>query len=175
MNNPIMYLDPSGHMSEWLKDIFDIGLSVVFVAISIAVGIASSNTSTIYKGITNGIATFGTLSNLTNTIYYDFISNDESDLTSSSYRNGYINRWDRLDYVNQQTEQERFYTITWMYFSEYNLHMYGWYLTGWAHEKNIPLISCIAERTYSAEITIGKWDSRWYVKVGIVILGLLGL
>ena len=175
MNNPIMYLDPSGHMPEWLKDIIDIGLSVLFVAISIAVGIASSNTSTIYKGITNGIATFGTLSNLTNTIYYDFISNDESDLTSSSYRNGYINRWDRLDYVKQQTEQDKFNTITWMYFSEYNLHMYGWYLIGWAHEKNIPLISYIAERTYSAEITIGKWDSRWYVKVGIVILGLLGL
>ena len=175
MNNPIMYSDPSGHMPEWLKDIIDIGLSVVFVAISIAVGIASSNTSTIYKGITNGIATFGTLSNLTNTIYYDFISNDESDLTSSSYRNGYINRWDRLDYVNQQTEQDKFNTTAWMYFSEYNLHMYGWYLTGWAHEKNIPLISYIAERTYSAEITIGKWDSRWYVKVGIVILGLLGL
>ena len=169
MNNPIMYLDPSGHMPELLKDIIDIGLSVVFVAISIAVGIASSNTSTIYKGITNGIATFGTLSNLTYTIYYDFLSNDESDLTSISYRNGYINRWDRLDYVKRQTEQERFYTITWMYFSEYNLHMYGWYLTSWAYKKNVPLIPDLAKSTFKADITIGKWDSRWYVNVGIVI------
>ena len=169
MNNPIMYLDPSGHMPELLKDIIDIGLSVVFVAISIAVGIASSNTSTIYKGITNGIATFGTLSNLTYTIYYDFLSNDESDLTSISYRNGYINRWERLDYVKEQAGQDKFNTTAWMYFSEYNLHMYGWYLTSWAYKKNVPLIPDLAKSTFKADITIGKWDSRWYVNVGIVI------
>ena len=49
------------------------------------------------------------------------------------------------------------------------------YMTGWAHKKNIPLISGLAERTKSAEIDVGKWDSRWFVNVGIVILGLLGL
>ena len=175
MNNPIMYADPSGHMSEWLKNVLDIGLYIASAAISIAVGIAVSNVATPAAGIVEGIAVFGALNNLTNTIYYNFISDGESDLTSSSYRNGYINRWDRLDYVKQQTSQEKFNAISWMYFSEYNLHMYGWYLTGWAHENNIPLISDIAERTYSAEINVGKWDSRWYVNIGIVILGLLGL
>ena len=127
---------------------------------------------------TAGIATFSALNNAANAIYYNCISdglNDEG-VTSSSYtENGYINRWDRLDYVKQQTDQDVFNTTAWMYFSEYNLHMYGWYLTGWAHEKNVPLISDIAEKTYSAEINVGKWDSRWYVNIGIVILGLLGL
>ena len=174
-NNPVMYSDGSGHMPEWLKIVLDIGLYIVSAAISIAVGIAVSKVATPAAGIVAGIAVFGALNNLTNTIYYNFISDGESDLTSSSYRNGYINRWDRLDYVKQQTGQEKFNAISWMYFSEYNLHMYGWYLTGWAHENNIPLISDIAERTYAAEINVGKWDSRWYVNIGIVIIGLLGL
>ena len=170
-----MYADPSGHMPEWLRDVFDIGLYIVSTAIAVATGIAASVVAGPVGGIAAGVATYGALNNLTNSIYYSYISDGSSDLTSNSYRDGYVNRWDRLDYVKQQTGQDKFNAISLMYFSEYNLHMYGWYLTGWAHEKNIPLISGMAESTYLAEITVGKWDSRWYVNIGIVILGLLGL
>ena len=175
MNNPIMYADPSGHMPEWVRDVLDIGLYIVSAAIAVGVGIVVSVVAGPVGGIAAGVVTFGALNNLTNAIYYNYISDGKSELTSSSYRDGYVNRWDRLYYVKQQTGQDLFNTTAWMYFSEYNLHMYGWYMTGWAHEKNIPLISGLAERTKSAEINVGKWDSGWYVNVGIVILGLLGL
>ena len=175
MNNPIMYYDPSGHAPEWLIDVLDIGLYIVSAAIAVRVGIVVSGVVGPTLGIAAGVVTFGALNNLANGIYYNYISDGKSELTSSSYRDGYVNRWDRLDYVKQQTEQSKFNTTAWMYFSEYNLHMYGWYLTGWALGKNIPLISDFAKSTSDADITVGKWDSRWYVNVGIAILGLLGL
>ena len=175
LNDPVNYIDPDGHAPKWLRNVLDTGLYIVSAAIAVGVGISVSGGAGPVGGIAAGVATFSALNNLTNAIYYNYISDGSSALTSNSYRDGYANRWDRLDYVKEQTGQDKFNTTVWMYFSEYNLHMYGWYLTGWAHEKNIPLISDIAERTYSAEIIVGKWDSRWYVNVGIVILGLLGL
>lgn len=45
-----------------------------------------------------------------------------------------------------------------MYFAEYDFHMYAGYLTGWAHKKNIPLISDLAQSAHDAEITVGEWD-----------------
>jgi len=45
-----------------------------------------------------GVETFGALNNMANAVYYNYISDGESDLTSSSYNisPGYnhINRWD---------------------------------------------------------------------------------
>lgn len=139
------------------------------------VGISVSGGAGPIWGIAAGVETFSALNNLTNAIYYNYISDGSSAMNSNSYRDGYVNRWDRLDYAKEQTGQDKFNTTTWMYFSEYNLHMYGWYLTSWALGKNIPLISDFAKSTSDADITAGKWDSRWYVNIGIVILGLLGL
>ena len=167
-DNPIMMIDPSGHAPEWLRNVLDVGLYLLSFAAAIAVTITTGN-------ILLGLATFGTINNLINTIYYDFISTGESNLTSNSYHEGYINRWDRLDYTKSKTKSQHYKINSWRYFSEYNLHMYGWYLTGWSLGKNIPLISDFAKSTSDADITVEKWDSRWYVNIGIVILGLLGL
>ena len=174
-NNPINYIDLDGHAPKWLRNVLDIGLYIVSAAIAVGVGIGVSGGEGPVGGIAAGVETFSALNNLTNAIYYNYISDGSSAMTSNSYRDGYINRWDRLDYVKEQTGQDKFNTTTWMYFSEYNLHMYGWYLTSWALGKNIPLISDFAKSTSDADITAGKWDSRWYVNIGIVILGLLGL
>ena len=62
-----------------------------------------------------------------------------------------------------------------MYFSEYNLHMYGWFLTGWAHEKNIPILSDIADSCKNALVIVGEKDGRIKVDLPAAILRWLGL
>lgn len=39
-----------------------------------------------------------------------------------------------------------------LYYSEYNLHMYAWYLTGWAYEKDYSEISKAAKQSKDAYI-----------------------
>ena len=46
-------------------------------------------------------------------------------------------------------------------FSEYNLHMWGWYVSGWSYEKDVPLFSLIALKTVDADMENDKWDERW--------------
>ena len=38
-----------------------------------------------------------------------------SDLTPTSYHDGYINRWERLDYAKQETKQSWYNFNAWMY------------------------------------------------------------
>ena len=73
------------------------------------------------------------------------------------------------------TQAERYNAKAWMYFSEYNLHMYGWFASSWADGKDVPLFSKLAEHTKSADITPGSWDKRWFVNLGIIFLKWLGL
>ena len=119
----------------------DIGLYVVSAVVAVVVGIAVGNLITSVAGSKAGtiasITTFSAINNLTNAIYYNFISDGESDLTPGSYRDGYVNRWDRLDYTNEMTGEENYNLNSWRYFSEYNTHMYSWYLFGWAYKKDI--------------------------------------
>ena len=174
LNNPIMRVDTSGHLPEWLRDVIDIGLYVVSAVVATIVGVAVSSVATPVVGIAAGVATFGALNNLTNAIYYNNFSNDTTSLTSNSYTNKYINRWDRLDYAKKETKQSSFNITTWMYFSEYNFHMYAWYMLSWADEKNIDPFSKWAGSAKVADIKIGKLDG-FPVNVGTIILGLLGL
>ena len=172
-----MFVDENGNVPKWIK----IGLDIVTSLFAhsnakVAETITFTLTGDPVVSAVAGAATFGAINNAVNGIYYNYISDGESELTSNSYQAGYINRWDRLDYVKSQENMPSTYNKTArMYYSEYNLHMYGWYLTGWALGKNIPLISDFAKSTSDADISAGKWDSRWYVNIGIVILGLLGL
>ena len=176
-NNPIMYVDENGNVPKWIKTGLDFLTSLfAYSNAKVAATITFTLTGDPVVSAAAGATTFGAINNTVNGIYYNYISDENSELTSSSYQAGYINRWDRLDYVKSQENMPSTYNkIAIMYYSEYNLHMYGWYLTGWAFGKKIPLISKFAERASDAEITIGELDKRWYVKVGIVILELLGL
>lgn len=110
MNNPVNYSDRSGHAPEWLKDVLDIDLYLLSFGALLAVTISTGN-------IILGFATFGVINNLVNTIYYDFMSTKESDLSSSSYTEyGYINRWDRLDYAKKMTNEKHYNINAWRYF-----------------------------------------------------------
>ena len=58
--------------------------------------------------------------------------------------------------------------------SEYSLHMYGWFATGWAEDKNIPVISIIAKSCYSADVGIAE-DGRAIVDIPTYIIDMMGV
>ena len=189
-NNPVVYTDPSGHMQEWLKTLIDIGCYVLSAASSVVAGVGlgciegfqtakeegleAGLKAGIKTAITESVKCFGTLNNLTNAVYYTLISDSESDLTPTSYHDGYINRWDRLDYAKQKTEQKIYNNTARMYFSEYNLHMYGWFAFGWADGKGIPVFSFLAKKAKEAGIEVGE-DGRSWVDIPAQTLGNWGL
>ena len=115
----------------------------------------------------------GVVNNMINAIYYEF-SDGESELTPASYQDEHVSRWEKLDYTKQQTGEAHYNTNAWRYYNEYSIHEVGWNLTGWAYKKDIPVVSALAEKFYSAEVYTDKWDDRWYVNVATVLWGLLG-
>ncbi len=181
MNNPCMYYDPNGHKATWWKPstwnwrtISDVALNVVAGGIAIGVGVVAGYAlKNIGVGIAAGFATFGGINNLANAIYYRFGSDSQSSVTPTSYHDGYINRWDRLDYTKHEIKSENYNFDAWRYYSEYNLHMHGWLWFGLTHNKDIFPFSWIAEKCYWADVSDAK-DERWYVNVATVFVGLLG-
>ena len=103
LNNLINYIGPDGHAPKWLRNVLNIGLYIVSAAIAVGVGNSVSGWAGSVGGIAAEVATFSALNNLTNAIYYNYISDGSSASTSNNYRDGYVNRWDRLDYVKEQT------------------------------------------------------------------------
>ena len=119
----------------------------------------------------------GIVSNIINAIYYEF-SDGESDLSSDSYSNNSgekVTRWNKLDYVKQETQEEHYNANAWRYYNEYTVHEYGWYVTGWADEKEIAVVSWLADRFEVADVFPNAWDERWYVNAATILLGILGL
>ena len=128
-----------------------------------------------YSAFVSGIATFGAINNGVNAIYYNCFSDGESDLTTTSYHDRYLNRWERLDYTKKNSKEDSFNFNAWRYYSEYNLHMYGWGLFGWAHEKGYGIISKLAGHLEVAEVEPDKMDGRPEVDIPTILLGILGL
>ena len=127
--------------------------------------------------LTAGAATFGALNNLTNAVYYNYISDGESDLTSSSHVDKHINRWDRLDYVKSQGDTPSIYTPeVRMYYAEYDVHVVGWRALEWADGKNIDPFSSFANRAKDAYVEAGQRDkSDVWIFLGTLIFEFLGL
>ena len=131
-----------------------------------------------------GAAIFGAINNAANAIYYNFFSDGESDLSSDSYsKDGskYLNRWDRLDYTKQKIQEfnldetnNSFDYDAWIYYSEYNFHMYFWLALGWTEEKNLGQISKWAENAENAEIPEPGVDTPFRNFV-YTIIGMLGV
>ena len=53
--------------------------------------------------------------------------------------------------------------------------MYAWLLTGFAYEKNIPILSEIAASAITADIEIGEADNRFFVRLFTYLIGALGI
>lgn len=180
-NNPVMYVDPTGEWNwgKFWDGFVTFGSTAVGIAVGVYTGLQiAATTGNIGAAITGGVAagsaTTGFINNTVNAIYYEF-SDGESNLSGDSYVNdGYITRWDRLDYTKQQTGESHYNLNAWRYNSEYGLHMYGWMATGWADEKNIFLISEIAEHCEYAHVDKTEWDSRPEVLIPTIVIGILG-
>ena len=173
-----MGYDPTG---TWDWGIFwDAVVTAATGAVSVIAGIATTAaTGNPVLGATAGVATFGGLNNAVNFVYYSFISdgvsNIENNIDKSSYVDGYVSRWERLDYTKQQTNEEWYSPNAWRYHSEYSLHMYGWYATGWADGKNIPFLSEFAISFRVAEVDPSLADPRPVVAIFSVLWGIIGL
>jgi RHS repeat-associated protein len=172
-NNPVMGYDPTGEW-DW-GTFFDVTINIGSSILAVGVGTLVRVASNPVLGLIAGVNTFGIINNAVNEIYYENFSDGESNINNSSYQNGYIDRFDRLDYAKQRTKEEDYNLNSWRYYSEYNLHMYGWLATGWSDDKDIFLVSWVAERCSTYDENIGEWDKRTIVNIGTVILGLLGL
>ena len=77
-----------------------------------------------------GVAVIGLVNNLVNLVYYEHMSDGESDLTPDSYKDEDVSRWDKLDYTKKQTGEDDYTLNTWRYYNEYTIHQYGWYISG---------------------------------------------
>ena len=139
--------------------------AVIGAAAGAGVGLVKGIAAGAVAGAIAGVATFGAVNNTVNALYYNFISDGESDLNDSSYNIDntgfkYLNRWERLDYTKKQLvednaegEKELFDFNAWMYYSEYNFHMYAWgLLKGQYAEEPQNLLESFASSASEADV-----------------------
>ena len=143
-NNPIGMRDNSGQIPVLLVELIVIGSIITAVANNV-------NNAEIYRN-----------------------AGDTAHISSDTYTMRKITKVEKMELAKQETGEEHYFGNAWRYYSEYTLHEYGWYLTGWALEKDIPLLSKIASHFETADLEKDKWDGRWYVDVSTFILGLMG-
>lgn len=120
---------------------------------------------------------FCCINNATNAIYYNHFSDGETSITSSSYNDGYINRWERLDYAKHNTQEEKYNLNAWRFNSEYSVHMYGWFVLKpfYTGDYSDGFLAKLAYRAQSAEIDANLWDPNWYIQVAGIIMGIFGI
>ena len=131
------------------------------------------------------MVTTGLINNAVNFVYYTWISDGVSDLNSSSYNIGdsefrYLTRWDRLDYAKQQVKSmygenaSSFFDLkAWMYYNEYNFHMYAWAVLKRFHgEYN--LLGSLAEAAKEASVD-PLWEDDLIRYPFYILIGLLGM
>ena len=181
-NNPVMGYDPMGTWN-W-RNFWD----GVVTAVSVVAGVVVAS---ITDNVLAGVATTGAINNAVNAVYYNWISDGDSIIDESRTIDGedvsyyvdddggfrYINRWDRLDYTKNQTEDEFYNLNALRYYGEYNVHMYGWMLSGWAYEKDIFLFSSLAKSSIKADVDPhnGEEGKNAWRNIFYYALGLLGI
>ena len=114
-------------------------------------------------------AVTGLINNAVNFVYYTWFANDEAVLNDvdingekySPYVFGYATRWKRLDHTKSVLKDNGFNTSWYdknalMYYSEYNVHMLGWYANQALETVGIGLLSNYAGNLRQANITPGK-------------------
>lgn len=138
-----------------------------------------SVTAAVAAGTTAATTALGTMNNTVNAVYYIFISDGQSEIEDdpkkSTYVDRYVTRWERLDYTKAMTGEGAYNLNAWRFHSEYSLHMYGWYATEWARNKNVPIISTLAKKCEKAEVSSHSWDPRPTFAIATAIWGVLGI
>ena len=158
-NNPVMNVDPSGNAWyefwnwDW-KLILDAVITTVTVQI-VGAGIVSGSLPTIISGL----MAMSQINNIVNSVYYNFISDGQSDLSPTSYseNNGfkYHTRWDRLDYTKKimtESGNDKFNFNARMYYAEYSFHMHVWGVTRGAFQKDKGIFSALAKSAQKADV-----------------------
>ena len=123
-------------------------------------------------------AVTGLINNAVNFIYYTWILDSESDCALiedpedtngySAYTSGYVTRWDRLKhvkYVFANTKEDKYknagyFPYAWMYYSEYNAHMLGWYVLEVTEALGISLLSDYRDNLKKANVDEGIFDTH---------------
>ena len=116
-------------------------------------------------GAANGhpIGTIVGINQLVNSTYYNLFANPNSGLKNDSYTEGYLTRWQRLDFVKSLKDADSFYSPNAMrVYGEFSGHMYCHY------------ISPTQSTADGARVFFNQWDERWYYNVLAIILGALG-
>ncbi len=183
-NNPVMGFDPSGKI-DW-GTILDLAITAVSIYAGFVNGaivytktvlMTSSVPLSVLRGAKTAVKTIGRINNSVNAIYYHYSSGEsnlENDENVSSYVTmGYINRWQRLDYVKgvlggEYSDNAR------RYYSEYNTHMYAWFALWWAYKKNLGKLSEYAERAYQAHVEPNMEDNDQKVRIITNIIEVFG-
>ncbi len=184
-NNPVMRADPNG--TEWWNPFtWDWG-SILDVAITVIGGLLGAVVGSLVGMPLIGAAIgIGVINNAVNAIYYNSLpeistneikayEDSQKDLPYNEKKsyyvdNGYINRWDRLKYVKAATNESHYNLSAWTYYSEYNLHMYGWLLFGNFKDGN-NIFSTIAEA--SKHTNIG--NNNTILNIATYIIGVFGI
>ena len=188
-NNPVMGYDPTGCV-DW-STFWDVTVTVFAGLCGIANGIATANRTIdprdkLSAGIAAGVTTFGTINNVANAIYFNYFSDGESNLETtnvglpyhekrSDYVEGYINRWDRLDYAKHITKSEIYDMNAWRSYSEYSLHMHLWNAVEPFQGKDIWLADRIGKSAIHAHIDPYAPDPDWKIHALTIAVGILGL
>ena len=173
-NNPVTGYDPEGTWN-WRK-ITDVVVTVVAFVVSVSAGIVSGPSPT---ALTTTAGVFGEINNTVNEIYYNNYSVPESSIETdpekSTYTEGYVSRWDRLDYTRQKTKKKAYDTDARAFYSEYSAHMCAWYVAGWADGKDIPLFSYVAAHAKKADLVPNQPDERPLILIATAICQYLGI
>ena len=145
-------------------------LGGIFVGLSVAAATGSFD-----AGLLALAATVGLINNAVNFVYYTWISDGKTDITASSYTSGYVPRWDRLDYTKKMVGDDWYSPNAWMYYSEYNAHMLGWYVLEVVEALGISWFSGYRKNLEKADVIVGKFDDNQLItKIATFICMILG-
>ena len=126
-----------------------------------------------------GLPAFSFVNNTINAIYYDYFSSNVSDLEqnsgASSYVDSYVSRWDRLDYTKKETEDSTYFFNSWRYYSEYSMHMYGWYALLPFKDRGFEKIDPYIESLECVHILPHEEDENLKSRILTYLFGLLGV
>lgn len=113
--------------------------------------------------IAAGLNTFVSINQAVNFIYYNNFADSKSNIGSTTYTRGYLTRWQRLDFTKTIYKGAPYAPFSVFSYGEYSGHMYWHYM------------SPTNENARDADVKPYCFDEDWWVNIGAIILGFLGI